>query len=226
MPYLNEDQPYAPLRGARRIDRLYRVVGALTVVIAALIAPQDASAQEARPYTVVAATSLAAKGFDETTLARVMLGRTRRVAGNRISVVMIDHDAPAMKAFLTQVVDMGPRRFKTYWRKRLFSSRGTPPRVVNTVGEALEIVVRAPGTVAVLPADTVLPAGVHAVAYPAPVAPVIAPAPPAPVVPITAPIVPVPAPIVPVPAPIVPVPAPIVPAPIVPVPPVAPAPPG
>lgn len=205
MLYIKRNQPPQAVPKAR-LDRLSRVVGALTFAVAALIAPQTATAQEAPAYTVVAATSVAAKGFNDKTLARLMLGRARRVAGKRVAVVMVGYETPAIKAFLKQVVEMGRRRYEAYWRKRLFSSRGTPPRVVNTVDEALSIVARTPGTIAIVPAETPLPAGLHAVAHAAPVAPaapVVAPAPVAP-----------PAPIVP-PAPVAP-PAPATTAPVAP----------
>lgn len=216
---VKENQSPETSRLMARFDRLYRVVGALAFALAALIAPQNATAQEARAYTVVAATTVAAKGFDDKTLARVMLGRARRVAGKRVAVVMVGYETPAIKAFLKEVVEMGRRRYETYWRKRLFSSRGTPPRVVNTVDEALAIVARTPGTIAIVPAETPLPAGLHAVAHAAPVAPaapVTAPA-PAPVVPVVPP-----APAM-VPAPPV---APVAPGTTAPVPPAVPAPTG
>lgn len=222
MTYCTQSRPLSNFgTGVPGGGRVRRALAAILFVVVGLMAAQGAEAQEAPPYTVVGTTDLAAKGFDDQTLARLMLGRARRVAGQRIAVVMLSYETPAIEAFLKQVVEMEPRRYEAYWRKRLFSSRGTPPRVVNTVKEALSIVARTPGTIAIIPAATPLPDGLHAVAHAAVAAP-----PPAPPAPVTAP-TPIPtAPVVaPMTAPVAPVVAPTT-APVAPVPPTVPAPTG
>lgn len=154
---------------------------ALLTACVFMCAPASAAAEEPLAYTVVAASSVKADGFDKDALARVFLGRTRSVNGVRVSVAVLPYKTPAIKAFLDEVVSMSPRRFESYWRKRLFSSRGTPPRVIATENELLALVARAPGTIAVVPAETMLPEGVHVVAFPPPppaAAPATAPPPP------------------------------------------------
>lgn len=158
-----------PIRAPRALP------GAWLIAIVLMLGwtPQ-AFADDAQPiYTVVASTSIAAKGFEPDALNRLFLGRTRSIAGMRVSVVLLPYETAETKAFLNDVVKMEARRFKSYWRKRLFSSRGTPPKIVATLREAMSMVARSPGVIAVVPARTVMPEGVHAVAFipPAPAAP-------------------------------------------------------
>lgn len=175
-------------------------------MIVVLLCAVPALAQ--KPYTVITAEGTAVATLNEEDLGRLFLGKLQVVDGNRLIPAMADKGAAVERAFFKEVLDMDGDRFARHWQNRLFSSRGTAPRELGSVAKLVEFVQRTPGAVAVVPAETVLPAGVRFIAFPPEPPPAAVATVPEPVAPAPAT---VPEPVAPAPA-TVPAPASMAPA--------------
>lgn len=71
-------------------------------------------------------------------------------SGGRIRPSLIDEESPSGKAFLAQVVKMDSKQYIDFWRRKLFSGRGLPPRSFRSEKDLVQYVIDNEGAIAVL----------------------------------------------------------------------------
>lgn len=65
---------------------------------------------------------------------------------SRIHVTMLK-DGGIRKAFLKQYLNKSEAKWKTYWRRMVFTGRGLPPRSFDTEAELIEYVKKTKGSI-------------------------------------------------------------------------------
>ena len=94
-----------------------------------------------------------AASLDGDALKRIFLGKsTMWEDGSRYAVALADLKDPAVEAFLKTVVKKSPSQFESYWKKKLFSGSGTPPKTMNTMADVVDYVGSETGAIGVVPA--------------------------------------------------------------------------
>lgn len=71
-------------------------------------------------------------------------------SGGRIRPSLIDEESPSGRAFLAQVVKMDSKQYMDFWRRKLFSGRGLPPRSFRSEKDLIHYVTENEGAIAVL----------------------------------------------------------------------------
>lgn len=105
-----------------------------------------------KSYVVLSSTSQSVKeSIDVLDLRDIFLGHKLYWRdGKRIFPAHFNKKSKTMKVFLDTVLDMSPRKFNNYWRRRLFSGKGHPPIEHESAGETLEYIKRTNGAVGIV----------------------------------------------------------------------------
>ncbi|MEZ4468167.1 MAG: hypothetical protein R3F43_27980 [bacterium] len=135
------------------------------MLITALLGLTGPAVADAPPYTVVTSADSPLAALKPEEIERIYLGRVQTVHDVKVLPALGDVESPAVARFLDDVLAMDGRRFESYWRKRLFSSRGVPPKVEPSAPELLRWVRKTPGAVAVIPAAEGVPEGLKALTW-------------------------------------------------------------
>lgn len=110
------------------------------------------SAILAETYVVMSGTKATVKEkIDLNDLREIYMGhRIFWTDGERIYPSHIDKESSSMNIFLNQVLSMNPRQFNKYWRRRLFSGKGHPPKEIENDRQALDYVRKTKGSIAIV----------------------------------------------------------------------------
>ena len=102
---------------------------------------------EAADVLVVANNSTPTDTMDDAMIKNVFLGKTTSWSdGSPIEFVTIT-DSTAHEAFLKTFVKKTPSQFSTYWKKMVFTGKGTTPKSFATESELVAYVAGHAGTV-------------------------------------------------------------------------------
>lgn len=71
-------------------------------------------------------------------------------SGSKVRPALLDQKSPATLAFFGSLLNTEPGSFSAFWRRRLFSGRGVPPRQFSSERELLEFVSQTEGAIAVI----------------------------------------------------------------------------
>ena len=71
-------------------------------------------------------------------------------SGTKIRPALLNHKNSSTSQFLSVVLNTETSRFLAFWRRRLFSGRGVPPRQFSSEKELLEFVRQNEGAIAVI----------------------------------------------------------------------------
>jgi ABC-type phosphate transport system substrate-binding protein len=72
---------------------------------------------------------------------------TRFENGDTAVPLILDEENPLTELFLKEVIKQKPVQFKRLWSKALFTGKGTPPEVVETEEEVLNMVMSDPSMI-------------------------------------------------------------------------------
>lgn len=139
------------------------------LITLALAIPFSVNAEDA--YKVISNVDTS-PAVSREALARVYMGRSRTLGGQSVVPLFANNDKASTASFLKDVVGLDPHRYKVFWRRRLYSSRGTPPRSLN-LQKVLAQVAERKGIIAVVPLSTPLPATVKVIFPEPPPAPAV-----------------------------------------------------
>jgi hypothetical protein len=121
----------------------------LTVLSGMLIFGKIASAEAA--YYLAVNSSNKISEISQDKLENIFSGRMIFwESGGRIRPSLIDEESPSGKAFLAQVVKMDSKQYVDFWRRKLFSGRGLPPRSFKSEKDLIHYVSENEGAIAVL----------------------------------------------------------------------------
>ncbi len=136
--------------------RLMRLVGLLTVCLAACTANAQSSA-----FRVVVHTSNAASALPRAELARIFLKKTSAWPDGRAAQpVDLTETAATRRAFSKSVLERDVSAVRAYWQQQIFSGRGVPPAEKSSEADVLAFVRANPGAVGYVSAGAELGASV------------------------------------------------------------------
>ena len=75
--------------------------------------------------------------------------------GSRITVFVLDDNAPAQVEFAKTIMDMFPYQLRRYWDRLVFSGTGQAPTEVHSLAEMHDLVASTPGAIGYLGADQI-----------------------------------------------------------------------
>lgn len=75
--------------------------------------------------------------------------------GSRIFPARLSDDSEALEKFIEDNMGMAVPKFISFWRRRLFSGRGIPPKTIDSQNEMLEFVQKRAGAIGFVSKDTV-----------------------------------------------------------------------
>ena len=94
--------------------------------------------------------------LDASVISRMYLGKTKKFPGGS-TVIPIDQSdsADIRSGFLSSVMGKSARQVKSYWSKRIFTGKGTPPKQVGSSAEVKELISSNPSTIGYIDASEV-----------------------------------------------------------------------
>jgi hypothetical protein len=121
-----------------------RRLGRALLPAAALLVLAPATSAD---VVIVANPGLGVSTIDTETLRRIYLGQQTRLGDVAIVPALLRKE-PMNSQFSERYLDRTANQFTTYWRSRIFSGKGLPPRAFDSVAELLAFVRATPGAVA------------------------------------------------------------------------------
>ncbi len=100
--------------------------------------------------------------LDTDTVQRIYTGKVIVVGGVSVVPVHLPAASPQRQRFMADLMQQSEDAYQAYWTVRRYVGKGTPPREVRSVAEALAHVASTPGGLAYVD-DTDLPAGANVV---------------------------------------------------------------
>lgn len=122
-----------------------------TFAAAVLAFSQQAGAAD---FVVIANPSVPVNSISTSDLRAVYLGdKTRWPDSSQITFVVLDSGA-ANKSFMTSALGKTQTQYDNYWRRLLFSGKGTTPPHFNDPAELAAFVAHTPGAIGFVPETT------------------------------------------------------------------------
>jgi ABC-type phosphate transport system substrate-binding protein len=98
-------------------------------------------------YVTVAHLDVPVEELDARTLQKIFQGKMRHWScGGRIIPVTLKSGG-ALKGYVEQYFSLSPSQYSTYWKRRAFTGRGTPPKSFESYLELLEYVGQTEGSI-------------------------------------------------------------------------------
>lgn len=102
---------------------------------------------------VIAHESVAADSLPVENLERVFLGKSTKLDGQRVGLVVLAGGA-THDGFLTSYLKKSPKQFLSHWRKLCFTGQGTMPSTAGSESELVARVASTPGSIGYIDAGT------------------------------------------------------------------------
>jgi len=85
--------------------------------------------------------------ISQSDLKNIFLGKKKTLPeGDKVTPVDQPEGSAVREEFYSKVVKKKPRKLKSYWAKKIFSGKGTPPKVIGDDSAVLDWVTSHPGT--------------------------------------------------------------------------------
>lgn len=100
-----------------------------------------------------------ADNLDVKTIERIFLGKLKKFpGGGEVIPVTLPEGSTGTSDFNSQVLDKTNSQLKSYWSKLVFTGKGSPPKVVSSDAEMIELISNNPSLIGFVegePGDTV-----------------------------------------------------------------------
>ncbi len=122
---------------------------ALLMIITSL-----SSAFAANAYYVVVNKKMGISKISKGDLKELYLGKKKFWGKNiRVNVSFVNHNSPVTKRFIDEVVNKTPDQFQRYWRRKLFTGSGLPPKKFSSDDDLLKYVGKTIGAIGIISSD-------------------------------------------------------------------------
>lgn len=99
------------------------------------------------PFKLVVNQASAIDSIDLDTLRRVYLGKQSIVGSQRISRIVVLKDGPVHESFTHVVAGKNPITFLNYWKRLVFTGKGSMPLSLTDENEVMEYLRDSPGAI-------------------------------------------------------------------------------
>jgi len=97
---------------------------------------------------VIGNKSTAISNLSSQQVKAIFLGKSLKLPnGEKVTVVDLPRGNPVRKEFYAKVIHKNPSQIKSYWAKRIFTGRGTPPKSLASQRAAVDWVSGGPGRI-------------------------------------------------------------------------------
>lgn len=103
---------------------------------------------------VVANRSVGVDRIDRATLKSLFLGKKKKWDNGSKAVIVVLRQGDVAEAFFKTNVSKTPKQFLTYWKKMVFTGKGSMPRLFESEEELVNYVKMTPGAVGFVQATT------------------------------------------------------------------------
>lgn len=91
------------------------------------------------------------KTLKKEELKSLYLGYELYINGEKIHLTHLEANNSATEIFLKDIVGMSYREFSAYWRRKLFSGKGMPPKTFKEESEMINFIKKNESSIGVLP---------------------------------------------------------------------------
>lgn len=135
-----------------RKTRAYGLPRHMGRVLIGLLLSGTACVATAEDYAVVANKSVGAGSLSKADAQAIFLGdKTKWDDGKAVDFVLFEEEA-TQKAFLQEVVGKTPSQFDSYWKRLVFTGKGSAPKTFGDAQKLIDYVSATPGAVGYVPA--------------------------------------------------------------------------
>lgn len=87
-------------------------------------------------------------GIDIDTVKKIYLGKAKAFPdGSRAIPLTFEQGNPVRDAFNMNILGKSESQYSAFWSKLVFTGRGTPPEMISSEDEMLELVAKNPNTI-------------------------------------------------------------------------------
>ena len=123
----------------------------LVTLIVAVSTLSGAAAQDT--VKIIVNPDVEVSSMSQAELARIYLGKkTLWDSGSRITPSLLNEKSPLTKEFLEENVRKTVRQYRAYWKRHLFSGKGTAPKTFSSSRQVANYVAENPGGIGVVDA--------------------------------------------------------------------------
>ncbi|GMR21708.1 MAG: hypothetical protein BMS9Abin37_0022 [Acidobacteriota bacterium] len=124
------------------------------IIVACTLAASTLSGAVAQDNVKIIVNSEVEIGtLTQADLARIYLGKkTFWKSGSRIAPSLLNEKSPLTEAFLEESVRKTVRQYRAYWKRHLFSGKGTAPKTFASSLQVANFVADNPGAIGVVDA--------------------------------------------------------------------------
>lgn len=129
------------------------IISAAIVIAFALTGTAFPGAAAQTSVKVIVNPGVDVNSMSQAELARIYLGKkTLWDTGSRITPSLLDEKSPLTEEFLQESVRKTVRQYRAYWKRHLFSGKGTAPKTFNSSEQVANFVAENPGGIGVVDA--------------------------------------------------------------------------
>ncbi len=124
------------------------------IVACALAASTHSGAAARNTIKIIVNPEVEIGTLTQAEVARIYLGKkTFWESGSRITPSLLNEKSPLTEAFLEESVRKTVRQYRAYWKRRLFSGKGTAPKTFSSSRQVANFVADNPGAIGVVDAS-------------------------------------------------------------------------
>jgi ABC-type phosphate transport system substrate-binding protein len=123
---------------------LKSMISGLTAITLCLIIISLANSAE---IVIIGNKSISEMRLDKRELKNIFLGRKTIWSDNKKIVFITQEDQAISQRFLKEYINMTPDQMLEYWKEKVFTGQGTPPRSFPSNGEIIQYISQTPGAI-------------------------------------------------------------------------------
>jgi ABC-type phosphate transport system substrate-binding protein len=130
----------------------YRIV--VATIACALTLPSTSIDAAQDNVKIIVNADVEVGNLSQAEIARIYLGKkTFWDSGSRIAPSLLNEKSPLTEAFLEESVKKTVRQYRAYWKRHLFSGKGTAPKTFSSSRQVANYVADNPGAIGIVDAS-------------------------------------------------------------------------
>lgn len=130
-----------------------RITSVVLVIAFALAGSMLSGAAAQSSVKIIVNADVDVSSMNQAELARIYLGKkTLWDSGSRITPSLLNEKSPLTEEFLQESVRKTVRQYRAYWKRHLFSGKGTAPKTFTSSQQVANYVAENPGGIGVVEA--------------------------------------------------------------------------